>query len=499
MRVVNFNRWKQWWRGNTSLIYPLVVWVLLFTFYEHIDPYITVSHCSFPQLPMLAESAESWDANVVEQLTDGAPVSKLGSASSGFPHNSGSVAARALPQTNVLIIADPQLIDRHTYPNRGRMLLSLSQLTVDNYIYKNYRALLKNLQPHMIVFLGDLLDDGRSPPSEEYYETQFQRFQDLFVKPVMEHQGKRNRNNVQIVTNVPGNHDIGFGAGVTREAVERFESHFGSRNTLIDKPHHQLIFLNDLLVSAADNIDQDLKPLLNEDMSFITKIGSQRRTKTRILFDHVTLWKDPNVQRCDARRESRKDFPLTRGHQYQSALDKATSEMLLEKLSPDVIFSGDDHDFCEVVEEYVDGFGNERKSISVNVKSISMAMGIRQPAVHLLTLYNEPVAIAHDFVIRGKIIKKRGEAMDYAYSMCNLSKPYLDVVVYIVGAVGTVIWNVICCQLRRKSIVSITEERVYGTNGVANLLRNIDLIRFATYSAVQFVVVLCMYYVFTGR
>lgn len=499
MRVVSSNRWKLWWKSNATLTYPLLVWVLFFTFYEHIDPYIAISHCSFPQLPLLTESSGKWDPNVVEQLTDGAPISKLGSTSSGFPPNSGSVVSKSLSQTNVLIIGDPQLIDQHTYPDSGPLRMKLSQLTVDNYIYKNYRALLKNLQPQVVVFLGDLLDDGRSPPSTEYYETQFRRFQELFVKPTLEHQGKRNKNNIQIFTNVPGNHDIGFGNGITKESIERFESHFGKRNMMLKKENHELIFLNDLLISSNEKIDEELKPFLDEDLGFISLIGSQRKKKTRILFDHVTLWRDPSVQNCGPRRESKNDFPISKGHQYQTVLDKESSDMLLENLCPDVIFSGDDHDFCEIVHEYNDEFDTLRNTISINVKSMSMAMGIYQPAVHLLTLYDDPVNIGHDFVIRGKVIKKRGEPMDYAYSMCNLSKPYFDVIVYILGAIGTIIWDIICCQRERTVLTSITEERIYKDKGIKGLIKNIDLFKLGIYAISQFGITLGLYCIFTAR
>lgn len=498
MRILTFNRWRLWWSSHANRVYPILIWVLLFTFYEHIDPYIAISHCSFPQLPILEQTGGNWDPSVIEQLTDGAPISKLGSTSSGFPPNTGSSASKNLPQTNVLIIADPQLIDGHTYPDMSRGFLSLAQLTVDNYIYKNYRALLKNLQPHMVVFLGDLLDDGRSPPSDEYYETQYERFLELFVIPTLEHQGKRNKNNIQVITNVPGNHDIGYGNGITKESIKRFESHFGPRNLVIDKPSHQLIFLNDLLISNGE-IKEELTPFLNEDMEFISNIASQKKVKTRILFDHVTLWKDSDAGYCGPRRESKSGFPITRGHQYQTVLDESTSDMLLKKIIPDIIFSGDDHDFCEIVDEYIDDQEKSHKTISINVKSMSMAMGIFQPSVHLLTLYDEPASIAHDFVIRGKVIKKRGDKMDYAYSMCNLSKPYLDVIVYIVGAIGTVIWDLICCQKKRKSIVSITEERVYHHSGVKNLINSIDFINLGTTIVAQFGITLALYYVFTGR
>lgn len=507
MRFISITRI---WAQNAPLLWPLLFWVLLFTFYEHIDPYLRVSRCSFPQLPLLTDKNE-WDANVADQLTDSAPISKLSQGASGFPAGSSSIAAKELPQTNILIVADPQLIDYHTYPGRSMPLMKLSQLTVDNYIYKNYRALLKNLQPNIVVFLGDLLDNGRNPESADYYQSQFLRFADLFVKTAYEHRGKRNKDGIQIITNVPGNHDIGYGQGITAESVERFESHFGKRNLVIEQPNHQLIFLNDLSISydKSKALSDDLKRIYEEDVEFITQLGSHRKSKTRILFDHVTLWRDPSVQKCGSKRESKSNFPLTTGYQYQTALDKDTSDFLLKNISPDIIFSGDDHDYCEIISESTDNFDHTiHKSISINVKSISMAMGIYQPAVHLLTLYDQPVKIAHDFVVKGEILKERGRSMDYAYSMCELSKPYIDVIVYIAAAIGTVIWDIIICQKALGGKRLLKEDEIEDIdfshsstrkNGLIGLFTNLSCFKFFKTVAIQFIITLALYIIFTSR
>jgi len=316
----------------------LVTWFFTFSIFQFLDPYFTVSRCSFPL---------------------------------AFKGNDES---NELIASKILIIADPQLIDNHTYPGRNNFLLEVSKATVDNYLYKNYIFLLNQLKPDTIIFLGDLLDNGRES-SDNYYSKEYQRFTRLFVEPAQ-------NKGIELITSVPGNHDAGWADGITEHAIDRFNDHFGSSNKLLDRDHHQLILLDDVsLTSATESIN---KPSL----LFLEEMNSLSPKKTRILFDHVTLWRDPKIQKCGPLREGKSPFPISKGYQYQTVIDEENSMNILKSIKPDIIFSGDDHDYCEVVHSYIDENGKTHKTVGINVKSISMAMGINYPAVQLLTLLN---------------------------------------------------------------------------------------------------------------
>ena len=99
------------------LLMLLVIWVLTFYLQERYLTAATILKCQWPQL------------------------------------------STSLSQTNILLIADPQLIDNHTYPGRYELLLKLSKHTVDTYIKKNYNELLDQLQPNYLMFLGDLMEE----------------------------------------------------------------------------------------------------------------------------------------------------------------------------------------------------------------------------------------------------------------------------------------------------------------------------------------------------
>ncbi|TFY73846.1 hypothetical protein EWM64_g10165, partial [Hericium alpestre] len=65
--------------------------------------------------------------------------------------------------------------------------------------------------------------------------------------------------------------------------------------------------------------------------------------------------------------------------------------MLLENFRPSIIFSGDDHDYCEYAHSLPfddDHPISPSRVREVSIKSFSMAMGIHHPGFHLLSLLN---------------------------------------------------------------------------------------------------------------
>src|SRR5215471_16798705 len=76
---------------------------------------------------------------------------------------------------HVVFIADPQLVDPHTYPGRPWPLSSLTIFFADLYLFRASSLLQQKLRPDTTFFLGDLFDGGRewatattSSPEERY-------------------------------------------------------------------------------------------------------------------------------------------------------------------------------------------------------------------------------------------------------------------------------------------------------------------------------------------
>lgn len=115
-----------------------------------------------------------------------------------------------------------------------------------------------------------------------------------------------------------------------------------------------------------------------------------------ILLTHVPLYRKAATP-CGPLRERmppsapglEEDEPnslrLGGGYQYQNVLTQAISTELVSKAGPNVVqvYSGDDHDYCEVRHREFNGSPNE-----ITVKSLSWAMGVRHPGFLLTSLWN---------------------------------------------------------------------------------------------------------------
>jgi ethanolamine phosphate phosphodiesterase len=91
------------------------------------------------------------------------PLSNLIQPKSG--HDVKSVHAKP---SHVLLVADPQIVDRRSYPSRGLLSTYLTRLIVDLNLRKNWRVAI-NKQPDAVVFLGDMMDNGRGVMSDQEY------------------------------------------------------------------------------------------------------------------------------------------------------------------------------------------------------------------------------------------------------------------------------------------------------------------------------------------
>jgi hypothetical protein len=247
----------------------------------------------------------------------------------------------------------------------------------------------------------------------------------------------------QILTHLPGNHDLGFAKGIQLPVRNRYNAFFGEGNRVDILGNHTFISIDSVSLSArgeegaADSIWQPAQAFLDEFPTTMNRAFShheQRQGTTdggryqhsviegddlqnaalpeppqrpthlypSILLTHVPLYRDPGTP-CGPLRErwpqsfssdgeplavdERNAIRVAAGYQYQNVLTLDISKDITSKLENlSYAFSGDDHDYCEVVHRrYPSGGGGIRE---ITVKSISWAMGVRKPGFQLLSLWN---------------------------------------------------------------------------------------------------------------
>ena len=265
-----------------------------------------------------------------------------------------------------------------------------------------------------------------------------------------------------VIASLPGNHDLGFGARVQVVVRDRFESRFGPGNRIdilgnhtfisVDSPslsaHSQFMssgfegsqgdlketkhiwkpamdFMNNLrhpVGKAAQEALSQYYPGQETSVVWKHEVTEAKDRKSHpapdklaleqafapkpklpvILLSHVPLYRNPDTD-CGPLREKGRAISVQYGYQYQNVLTQTLSRSIIGKVlsAGDVvaIFSGDDHDYCDVGHRYNVAAGhsdnimeNVRTKMStireITVKSFSWAMGVRRPGILLLSLWN---------------------------------------------------------------------------------------------------------------
>jgi hypothetical protein len=277
---------------------------------------------------------------------------------------------------------------------------------------------------------------------------EYRRFGDIFFKHWSDggadaRPGQPGR---KLISSLPGNHDLGFAKGVQLPVRDRFNAYFGDGNRIDVIANHTFISIDSVSLSALGlESAQQLEGIWKPTKNFLENAKRQKRRLIQrelraqqgltpypgmphhaiekedlaksellhandditefptILLTHVPLYRAPGTP-CGPLREhwpptappagqpplehdDRNAIAVRGGYQYQNVLNRELTADIAEKVG-DIryAFSGDDHDYCELVHKaYASAGGGIRE---ITVKSISWAMGVRLPGVVLVSLWN---------------------------------------------------------------------------------------------------------------
>ncbi|KAI9866657.1 MAG: hypothetical protein M1813_001209 [Trichoglossum hirsutum] len=375
---------------------------------------------------------------------------------------------------HLAFIADPQLVDPHTYPGRPWPLSTFTFLYTDLYLRRSFSLIQRTLHPDTVYFLGDLFDGGRewATDTSESPEKRYKRYGEVFwlreygrfCRIFFDHwgdggvtpnDGQRGR---KIIASLPGNHDLGLGVGIQLAVRERFNAYFGEGNRVDVIGNHTFVSVDVVSLSAKDKpagtetvSPEDSRRLWEPVERFLDEVQAAKRRAVAaelrhqsggaggiryghvvidlddpavsvkppsldpgdgspefptILLTHVPLYR-PDGTPCGSLREhwppspppkgqnepleydERNAIPVRYGYQYQNVLAPQTSKDLVEKVgNVGYVFSGDDHDYCEVLHKRYTGSSLTGAIREITVKSISWAMGVRKPGFLLVSLWN---------------------------------------------------------------------------------------------------------------
>lgn len=382
---------------------------------------------------------------------------------------------------HVVLVADPQLVDPHTYPGRPWPLSSLTIRYTDLYMRKSFQQITQILAPNSVFFLGDLFDGGRewttdSEYSDEresrekrwrkydsrYWLKEYGRFTRTFLDPWLRGKSQSWDGQRKLVAGLPGNHDLGLGNGIRIPVRKRFQAYFGNGNRIDLVGNHTFVSLDTVSLSAKGQpdsepgsagigegdvhnkdvwgyvdqflhtanaeksrvVDRELRVRygfpenemldntaldLDDPRAHRVPIEAERETEIpSVVLTHVPFFRAPGTP-CGPLRErfpprkptdpsgeppekdTANSIRVEAGVQYQNVLTQAVSNEIVDLVGNVThVFSGDDHDYCDVIHHgHTSKHGGIRE---ITVKSISWAMGVRKPGFLLLSLWN-PIII----------------------------------------------------------------------------------------------------------
>jgi len=169
-------------------------------------------------------------------------------------------------EIRALFVADPQLIGLRNEPP---LLGYLSRWDSDRYLSHGFQQAVGFLRPNVVIFLGDLLDEGSSGSNEDFV-SYVDRFNGIFKTP----------GHVQRIF-VAGDNDVG-GEGVDRKAewkVKRFQRHFNMSSDV-----STVNFVDFFRISA--DFGEEISHSTEEEWS---KARQQSSAPFRVILNHMTL------------------------------------------------------------------------------------------------------------------------------------------------------------------------------------------------------------------
>lgn len=342
------------------------------------------------------------------------------------------------------IYGDPQIIDDYSYQISSTSLW-LFQWLADNYLHRNHQLINSVLNPHSILFVGDLFDGGREWDNEKWY-IEFKRFNKIFNTVP----------NVRQYRQIPGNHDVGFGTGIHFDKYSRFKSYFGNANDYAVLGNHSVILMDTVSLSCSNDTRVSM-----ESETFLEALSDSNHPSKkypRIVLTHVPLYRFADSQTCGKFREKQVPFPLHKGKQYQTVLEFKQSQRILGGINPSIIFSGDDHDYCHIRHPLGESKGTKiddqsiqmgkpgiKYADEVTVKSSAMTGGIKKPAIQLISMWNP----MDDKTIENSWTLPKGESkvvdsMTVKTELCYLPNPMQPLRHYSICFTISILWIFVC-------------------------------------------------------
>jgi hypothetical protein len=178
------------------------------------------------------------------------------------------------------------------------------------------------------------------------------------------------------VYNVSGNHDVGYRIphSLQDKIVGRYTDHFGPLNYTVNVGGFTFVVISALTLEA----EESSPVLVQQSQAFIDQIDADKISPS-VLLTHVPLYRPPGTD-CGPLNQQHGPLVDRVGYSYTNLLNEQRSQKLLEHVRPVHVFSGDDHDQCEVV--------HQGGIVEHTVGTFSWMQGVYVPSFAMVTLHH---------------------------------------------------------------------------------------------------------------
>ncbi|XP_055539796.1 uncharacterized protein LOC129726757 [Wyeomyia smithii] len=246
----------------------------------------------------------------------------------------------------VLLVADPQILG-NTFDTK--LYWPLANYDSDRHLGITYRRALQHSMPHVICFLGDLMDEG-SVATVDQYEEYFRRFANIFPQPTAH----------TTMIYIPGDNDIG-GEGfepVKDANVERFRQYFNERSSWM--------IPNGMQIYNVNRINRAV--VRNENLEY------ENQNLFVFFISHMSLLKYADVYSVNAIKQYQPDVIFS-AHDHTSKYAITTKNTLgVEPIfSPLNVNQATRHD---IVSFNLNEFRKNGQLLEISVPTCSYRMGV---------------------------------------------------------------------------------------------------------------------------
>ncbi|KAF9361987.1 hypothetical protein BGX26_008159 [Mortierella sp. AD094] len=324
----------------------------------------------------------------------------------------------------------------------------------------------KPKSPTHVSVLGDLFSSQWIDDNE--FNVRLARYQSIFPDPATTLHAKKTAadtsNDIPILINITGNHDIGYGYDVSQARLDRWEQVFGKSNFIdsvvipdsvpLKDPQPfghsrrlHFVVLNTMLLDGPSS-DENLRGQTWQFLQKAAELKAENPEDKIVILTHIPFHKEQGI--CV-------DAPDIHVHWdntiiEQTMLTPNSTAWILDNIKPDFVLNGHDHYGCDVV--HVRSRDEETGEFSWKARSTSELLSglVAKAQEHEQIDRQETISIrevtqrsmmaefgGYAGLFEARISETNSDRIEFHYSACGF---YNDVQVWIVIVTVTIVVSV---------------------------------------------------------